>query len=598
MKNLCTFLAVILIAFSFRLFAKNLTNPNDEISGTWLGKLKVQGTELRIVFHINKNDDGTLSGTMDSPDQGANGIPVDSVISNEGNIRLVIKAVRGFYDGKLNPDNSSISGTWHQSGMSFPLVLTKTKESEKTKQKEETKSQPINKADKEALLGNWLGKLNVSGIELRIVFHIKENEDGTLTATMDSPDQGAKGIPVSSVKYKDGKITLDVSSIGGSYDGDLIKDSLTIKGAWSQGGKSIPVLLKKNFKPIEYKRPQEPEPPFPYYSEDVTFENKSAEITLTGTLTYPKTGGPFPAVLLITGSGPQNRDEEIMGHKPFLVIADYLSRRGIAVLRVDDRGVGKSTGNFSEATTKDFASDALAGVEYLKTVKEINPKDIGLIGHSEGGEIAPMVADETKDVAFIVLLAGPGLRGDSILILQTAAIEKSMGESEENISRDINFNRKVYEVVVNSKDSVEAHEKLEKLFSDFYDKLSDAEKKDVGSEESFSKMRIKQILSPWFRYFISYDPIPALEKVKCPVLALIGSKDLQVPAEENIPSIKDALEKGGNKNFEVKELPGLNHLFQDAKTGSPNEYAQIEETFSPKALKIIGDWIIKITGSK
>ena len=375
------------------------------ITGTWLGKLKVQGTELRIVFHINKSKEGTLTATMDSPDQGANGIPVDSVIFNNRNIKLVIKAIRGFYEGKLNRDNSSISGTWHQSGSSLPLIIKKTSETKEIQKQKEPNSKPVNKAEIEEITGSWLGKLKVSGIELRIVFHIKENEQGELTAAMDSPDQGANGIPVSSIKYEKGEITLEVSSINGRYDGNLLKDSLQIKGAWSQGGRSFPLILKKNFKPIEFERPQEPKPPFPYNSEDVKFENKSAGITLAGTLTYPKTGGPFPAVVLVTGSGKQNRDEELMGHKPFLVISDYLTKRGIAVLRYDDRGAGESGGNFAAATTKDFEGDALSAVKFLTTKDNIRHDEIGIIGHSEGGLIAPMAAVDSKNVAFIVRAA-------------------------------------------------------------------------------------------------------------------------------------------------------------------------------------------------
>ncbi len=298
---------------------------------------------------------------------------------------------------------------------------------------------------------------------------------------------------------------------------------------------------------------------------------------------------------MITGSGSQDRDETIFNHKPFLVIADFLTRRGIAVLRVDDRGVGKSTGSPAKATSKDFVGDVLSGVDYLKSRKEINHDQIGLIGHSEGGLIAPMAAVESPDVAFIVLMAGPGLTGEQILYKQSALIGKVDGKSDEEISQNLDLMKKLYHVVKDEKDSAVASVKLHKVFDNYYESLSDKEKKEIKNSGQNFDLQIKTIMSPWFRYFLTYNPVPVLEKVKCPVLAINGSKDLQVPPEEDLAAIKKALEEGGNKNFEVKELPGLNHLFQPAKTGSPLEYGKIEETISPEALKIMCDWILKVT---
>ena len=448
------------------------------------------------------------------------------------------------------------------------------------------------------ITGIWLGALKVSGIELRLVFNIKENESGIITATMDSPDQGAKGIPVDTVILNKENIMLEVKAVKGYFEGVFNPDSSAISGNWHQSSLSLPLVLKKVDKIEEAKRPQEPKPPFPYKVEDVSYGNKSEGITLGGTLTMPETGGPFPAVLLITGSGAQNRDEEILGHKPFLVIADYLTRRGIAVLRVDDRGVGKSTGKFSDATTKDFATDALAGVEYLKTIKEVNPDEIGLIGHSEGGLIAPMVAVESNDVAFIILLAGPGLPGSQILLKQEALISKLYGMPEETVERDTSFKSKLFAVIKEDKDNQQTKNDFEKIIDDYYNSLTEKEKTDAGSANKVLTEMMKAFTNPWMKFFITYDPVPTLEKVKCPVLALDGSKDVQVPPQEDLSAIKAALEKGGNKNFKIHELPGLNHLFQDAKTGSPGEYGKIEETFSPGALKIMGDWILKIVGEE
>jgi pimeloyl-ACP methyl ester carboxylesterase len=442
--------------------------------------------------------------------------------------------------------------------------------------------------------GFWLGSLKVSGINLRIVFHITKAGEGSYKATMDSPDQGAKDIPVEKVTFADNKVKIEMPNIQGVYDGTLSAEGTKLNGTWTQAGRVFPLDLDKTEKPVVLNRPQEPKPPFPYNSEDVSYVNKTEGDTLAGTFTFPKEGGPFAAVVMITGSGAQNRNEEVFGHKPFLVISDYLTRHGIAVLRFDDRGFGKSTGDYKSATSKDFATDVLAGVEYLKTRNEVNKKEIGLIGHSEGGLIAPMVAAKSSDVAFIVLMAGPGLPGDSILIMQAALISKAEGASQDDVAKAEVVNRKIYDIIKNEPDSIKAHNEITAIFEKYYDSLPDSEKAKTGDKNTALKM-LSRIETPWFKYFIKYDPRPTLEKVKCPVLAIDGSKDLQVPPKEDLAAIKEALTKGGNKNFETIELKGLNHLFQTCTTGAPSEYNKIEETISPIALKTIGDWILKIT---
>ncbi len=443
--------------------------------------------------------------------------------------------------------------------------------------------------------GIWQGTLKISSVQLRIVFHISRDEKGNFKATMDSPDQGAKDIPVDSVSFTDGSLKLVINVAHGFYQGIYNADSVSFTGNWNQMGQSLPLVLHKIEKEEAVNRPQEPKPPFPYKVEDVVYENKSAGIKLGGTITMPESGGPFPAVLLITGSGQQNRDEELFGHKPFLVIADYLTRHGIAVLRVDDRGIGESTGNFAASTSKDFVSDVLTGVEYLKGRKEINPKEIGLIGHSEGGMIAPMAADETKDVAFIVLMAGPGITGEQVLLTQTEAIQKLSGVPEDQIKKGLVSDKKMYDAIMQGKDSTQIVDELQKIFNDSYNSLSEEQKKQLSDPKAGFDMVRNRLMSPWFRYFVAYNPVPVLEKVKCPVLAIDGSKDLQVLPEQNLAAIKKALQAGGNKNFEVKELPGLNHIFQTAETGLPTEYGRIDETISPIALKTMGDWILKVT---
>ncbi|HII93461.1 MAG TPA: alpha/beta fold hydrolase [Methanosarcina sp.] len=444
--------------------------------------------------------------------------------------------------------------------------------------------------------GIWMGNLTVpGGLELRIVFNISTNPDGSINASMDSPDQGVSGIPVESVSYKNGNLNLGVKSIPGSFEGIYKENNKTIEGEWKQAGSVFPLVLNRIEKAPDTHREQDSVKPYPYTEEEVVYENKEAGVKLAGTLTLPQSEGPFPAVILITGSGQQNRNEEIAGHRPFLVLSDYLTRQGIAVLRVDDRGIGGSTGNVSQDTTEDFAGDVLTGVEYLKSRKEINPSRIGLIGHSEGGLIAPLVAVKSPDIAFIVLMAAPGVTGEEILYMQSERIARAEGASNETIAQNEALMRRMYSVVKEEKNNTAAEEELREILRTEIANTSGQKTENSGHSEAVIDAQVTALTSPWMRFFLTYDPRPTLMKVKCPVLAITGEKDLQVPPEENLRAIDDALKAGGNKDYIVKELPGLNHLFQTAKTGSPSEYAKIEETISPDALEFIGNWILEHT---
>jgi fermentation-respiration switch protein FrsA (DUF1100 family) len=427
------------------------------------------------------------------------------------------------------------------------------------------------------------------------LFNISTNPDGSTVATMDSLDQGAKGIPVETITFKDGNLSLEVKSVKGIFEGTLKEDGKTIEGNWKQVGSVFPLVLNHIDKKPDLRREQDPVKPYPYVEDEVVYENKETGVKLAGTLTLPRSGGPFPAVVLITGSGQQNRNEEVFGHRPFLVLSDYLTRRGIAVLRVDDRGIGGSTGNFSQATTEDFAGDVFTGVEYLKSRKEIDHNHIGLIGHSEGGLIAPIVAVKSSDVAFIVMMAGPGLTGEEILYLQSALIARAGGTNNETIARNEALMKSMYSIVKEEQNNKIAGGKLHKLLYDEMTNMSEDEKQQSGYSVDNLDAQTQGLLSPWMRFFLTYDPKPTLMKVKCPVLAIIGEKDLQVPPEENLRAIDDALKAGGNKDYKVKEMPGLNHLFQTAQTGSPSEYSTIEETISPAAQELIGNWILEHT---
>lgn len=451
-------------------------------------------------------------------------------------------------------------------------------------------------AQEKDLSGVWSGKLELPNtIKLTVVFNISMNSDGTFTSTLDSPDQGAKGIPTESTTVIGDSINISIPAIRGAYKGKIFFEDNKIEGKWYQGGMSLDLIVNKVDKVEEVKRPQEPKEPFPYNAEEVLFDNEKDNVTLAGTLTYPKEGNNFPAVVLITGSGGQNRNEELLGHKPFLVIADYLTRNGIAVLRFDDRGIAESTGNHESATSEDFAKDVLAAVEFLKERKEVDKSKIGLIGHSEGGLIAPIAAVKSNDVAFIILMAGPGIPGDSIIILQSELIERAEGSPEDEIQKSLAVQRKIYSAIKKIDDEKTLTESLNKIFIDELEKMTEEEKSKLGDPEVYKNMQMKILTSAWFKNFVKYNPIPTLEKVKCPVLAINGENDLQVPPKENLSAIETALKKAGNKNFETKLLPGLNHLFQTSSTGKVSEYGQIEETFSPMALETMLHWIKKIT---
>jgi len=438
------------------------------------------------------------------------------------------------------------------------------------------------------IVGNWNGALNVQGTKLHLVFHFK-NDNGVYKGTLDSPDQSVKGIPLTSVSFKDSLVNAQITSMMIDYSGKW--DGKAIKGTFKQAGLTLPLDLEAG--EIVVNRPQEPKAPYPYEAEEVTFKNTKAGITFAGTLTYPKEKGKYPAVVLITGSGPENRDEEIFGHKPFLVIADYLTRHGIAVLRFDDRGTGKSGGVFQGATTIDFSTDVQAAVNYLESRTDINKKKIGLIGHSEGGIIAPIVASADKNISFIVLLAGPGVTGDKIIIQQSKDLA---GDSfpEADKEKMVKVPADCFKIL-SQYPGESARAELEKYLKDNKDSVFAYQKVPAEHQQNYINGMIKQFMDPWFRYFLSLDPVTYLSKVHCPVLALNGTKDRQVKADINLPAINKALQKAGNKNFHTTSVEGVNHMFQECKTGMSSEYATIEQTFSPKALELIGEFITGVT---
>ena len=431
------------------------------------------------------------------------------------------------------------------------------------------------------LEGSWKGIIEIQGTKLNLVFNFKE-AGGNWSATMDSPDQGGFGIPMDEVTINQNKVLVKSKALQLTYEGTITKDC--IEGIFQQSFLQVPLNLKSDTSEAS-QRPQEPQPPFPYQIENISFPSLDKSITLSGTLTLPGDLKKHPAVVLIAGSGPSNRDEEIFGHKPFAVIADYLTRQGLAVLRYDKRGIGESTGSLREATTLNLAEDVEASIQFLRNHPNIQSNNIGLIGHSEGGIIAPMVASRDQAISFIVLLAAPGMTGKQILKKQNEESIQRSPITNDQKTKALNVAVQYLDYLAQTSSegtSTEAlHNTLDSIIS-----INLAE--DIFPQVSREEM-IKSTNNNWIIYFLNLDPSEYLKKVHCPILALNGTKDIQVEANSNLKIIESSVK---NKELlTVKKYLNLNHLFQKAETGAINEYAQIQETFSEDVLRDILTWI-------
>jgi hypothetical protein len=434
--------------------------------------------------------------------------------------------------------------------------------------------------------GRWQGSINVGEIKLKLVFKIEHSGD-SLLSVMDSPDQGVKGIPVNSTIFQNDTLRIDMTSLAINYTG-AIDSTGSIVGQFNQAGQVFPLTLERSIgEEKELKRPQEPKKPYPYFEEQLKFTNPVAQIKLAGTLTIPKDKVSCPAVVLISGSGAQNRNEEILGHKPFLVLADYLTRNGVAVLRYDDRGAAESEGNFSTGTAYDFSTDAEAAFNYLRSRKEVNGNRVGLIGHSEGGMIAPMIAARNNNVDFLVLLAGTGVRGDQVILKQSVLIGQANGIRREELLKGREINKGAFDLVLDTLNN----DSLEQVLTRYFYAQDNSDTVEGITVEQMVNKNVQTLINPQIKYFIRYDPRSALTKVRCPILALNGERDLQVEPQENIGAIKRAVKEGGNTQLSTRVFPRLNHLFQECKTGSINEYGVIEQTISPDVLQEISKWI-------
>ncbi|WP_428224013.1 alpha/beta hydrolase family protein [Flavobacterium sp.] len=436
--------------------------------------------------------------------------------------------------------------------------------------------------------GSWSGELEVQGMKLPLVFNIKK-EGTQFKTTLDSPKQGAKDIPVKTTTFENNILAIDASDLGISYTGNYTNGK--IEGKFKQGGMELPLVLEQNKaqKDYTFNRPQTPKEPFDYNMEEVTILNPIDKNTLAGTITTPKDKKNFPILVMITGSGGQNRDEELFNHKPFAVIADDFAKKGIATLRLDDRGVGKSSKVDKKSTTADFATDINTAVDFLVAKGYTN---IGLIGHSEGGMIAPMVATMNKNVKFIISMAGPGIKIQDLMYKQIEQGGLLAGEKPEKVKLDVATTKKLYAFIESYKGA-----ELAKDLETFY--INELKKYPTGfikpeSLEVEAKAEIKQITHPWFLYFLKFDPALYISKLKIPVLAINGSKDFQVDAISNLEGFKKELTKAGNKHFEIVNFEGLNHLFQECTTGAFSEYVEIEQTIAPKVLEKMSDWVLKL----
>ena len=435
--------------------------------------------------------------------------------------------------------------------------------------------------------GHWEGEIQVPGMPLQVLVDLEARPDGAWHGTIDIPIQAARGLPLVDVEVELPRVKFTIGGVPGSptFVGEL-SDGGELSGDFEQAGARFAFELGREAVTAP-QRPQEPIAPVPYLSEEVVYRN--GEVTLAATLTLPPGAGPHPAAVLITGSGAQNRDEELLGHKPFLVLADHLTRAGYAVLRSDDRGVGGSSGDLMSSTSAELAEDVLSAVRWLRQDERLQATAIGLIGHSEGGLIAPIVATAGgEEVAFVVSLAGTGVTGGEILKRQLDLIARANGVPEEVRARQLELQGDVIEVLRGSEPDEERRRQLELIVDQQIGLQGPAEGEAI---EAAREQSVAAVLNRWFMFFVDYDPEPSWRTTAQPTLLLNGSLDLQVDALQNIPVMMKALLSGGNRDVTAQVLPHLNHLFQTTSTGSPQEYGMIEETFAPSALAAISNWL-------
>jgi hypothetical protein len=549
-------------------------------SGDWNGTLATPNGPLRLLLTIRQGADGALTAELESLDQApGRKIPVAGVAVQDGRLTFAIPAIRATYEGRWEAGAGRFAGTFTQ-GAAMPLAFERGAGA----------ARPL----VSGLDGVWRGTVNRGGVDLRLIVTVATNAHGT-TASLDSPDLMANGLALAGLARDGRTVNFSIPASGVSYRGTLDEQGGRMSGLWARPGSPDASVTFVRSAPAAGAaaprlRPQTPRAPFPYRAEEVAFDNVRAPgVRLAGTLTLPPGRGPFPAAILISGSGPQDRDESIWGHKPFAVLADHLTRQGIAVLRYDDRGVAASTGAQDGATSADFATDARAALAYLRSRPEIDPRGIGLVGHSEGGLIGPLAAVEDEGVAYLVLLAGPGTSTRTLMEAQRRAIGMAQGQTPAELDRSAALYDLLSSLSGSARSAAEAEAAMRAALTD---EAMIAAALPLAQRDAV----IRRYLDPWFRYFAAYDPAPVLARVRVPILALNGSLDRQVIAAENLAGIRAATR--ANRDVAIMELPGLNHLFQTARTGALGEYQDIEESFAPIALGAVSRWILARFGPR
>jgi alpha-beta hydrolase superfamily lysophospholipase len=568
MTRLISILAAVLAV----LLAPAAHAAQESWAGDWHGTLTTPIGALRLLLTIRQGAEGALTAEVESVDQApGQKIPVPTIAIAGGRLTFAMPALRASYEGRWDPARSLFAGTFMQNGNPLPLELAR--------------GAGVAQPTIEGLDGSWDTRIERNGVQLRLVLRVATNALGTI-ALLDSPDMLANGLAVTGLAREGQAVRFTVPAGESAFQGQLSADGARMSGRWSRAGyPDVEAVFTRRAAAAAAapRRPQEPHPPFPYRSEEVRIPNPRAPgVTLAGTLTLPPGDGPFAAAILISGSGAQDRDEALMGHKPFAVLADHFTRAGIAVLRYDDRGTAQSTGRYGGATSADFATDAAAAFAYLRGRREIDRAAIGFIGHSEGGMIGPLAAADSPGLAFMVLLAGPGERTRDVLEAQRRAIGQSMGMSEAELDQAGLLQGRIMEIAAGDLPEAEAEAAMRAA-------MNERALAGSGIVPAQRDMLIRRTLDPWFRWFLRYDPAPALQALRVPVLALNGSLDRQVLPAANLAGIRAAT--AGNRDVTVTELPGLNHLFQTARTGGIGEYAEIEETMAPVVLETVAAWI-------
>ncbi len=546
--------------------------------GRYRGAFTVPGQgDIEFFVTVSTDAEGAQSGSVDIPAQGVADLALSDVEFDDEGVSFHFAQVGAAFDGAW-AEGGQVTGTVSQQGFELDFTLRRAEEGEGEGPAVDLGDNPL----------VYTGAAEFPGLKLEFITRFAQSVDGSWVGAIDVPLQNMVGVPLRDIDISEDAITFVFQPAGAPVGADF---SFTrevhggFAGSVGQGGQTFPATLKESSAEeaanVGPRRPQTPAPPFPYAAEEVVFENTADGVTLAGTLTIPDGPGPHPAAILLTGSGPQDRDETIAGHQPFLVIADHLTRNGIAVLRFDDRGMGGSSGSTLDSTVDDFARDASAAMDFLRGRDEVDIEKIGLIGHSEGGAVAPVTAAARSDVAFIVTLAGMSLSGGDTLLVQLPLILRAAGVSEEQIEMQSAAQRRLVDAIL-------AGASREELAAP----ISDLIQLQAGTvDDSLLEQQLNQMDSAWFRHLMAFDPAPALRQVQAPVLALNGGLDMQVPPKAMLVAMERELRAGGNADVTTIELPGLNHLFQTAETGALSEYARIEETFSPRALEIMTRWL-------